>query len=271
MVFRRGVWRHHLFWHHRRWYRAFWVRRVFLRPAVFVAIPGPRVTVVVGTAAFIRINPWYQTVLYEGDEGYVLMSAPVGYETDTLPDGAETITVDGQTYFYVEWSFYQEKDAGGYVVVDAPDGAEVSAIPDEAILHDEGELPLYQFDNTYFSKDTNDAGKTVYRVEPSPPEEELEQIPTGSPSFVAGGETYYYVNYSLYVEFEENGQTGFVNGEPDIGAPVDELPTGAVEIDDNLYQFDMVFFEQVEDENGTPFYEVVDNPDGDEVIELDEN
>ena len=90
MVFRRSVWRHHLFWHHRRWYHAFWVRRVFLRPAVFVAIPGPRVTVVVGTATFIRINPWYQTVLYEGDEGYVLMSAPVGYETDILPDGAET-------------------------------------------------------------------------------------------------------------------------------------------------------------------------------------
>jgi hypothetical protein len=32
-----------------------------------------------------------------------------------------------------------------------------------------------------------------------------------------------------------------------------------------------VFFEQVEDENGTPFFEVVDNPDGEEVIELGEN
>ena len=235
---------------------------------MFVAIPGPRVTVVVGTTSFIRINPWYQTVIYEGDEGYVLMSAPVGYETDKLPDGAEKISVDDQTYFYVEWSFYQEEEDGNYVVVDPPSGAEVSAIPEEAIQYDEGENPLYQFDTIYFSKDTNDDGETIYRVEPVPPEEELDQIPADSPSFVAGGETYSYVNYNLYVDFEEDGQSGFVNGEPEIGAAVDELPEGAVEIADNLYQFDMVFFEQVEDENGTPYFEVVDNPDGDEVIEI---
>jgi hypothetical protein len=30
----------------------------------------------------------------------------------------------------------------------------------------------------------------------------------------------------------------------------------------------MVFFEQVEDENATPYFEVVDNPDGGEVIEI---
>lgn len=257
-----------MFWHHRRWYRAFWVRRVFIAPAVFVVRPG-RVTVVVGTTAFIRINPWYRTVLYEGDEGYVLMSAPVGYETDTVPEGAETIDVDSQTYYWAEWSFYQEKSDGGYVVVDAPSGAEVSAIPQEAVLYDEGEAPLYQFDNTYFSKDTSDTGQTVYRVEPQPPEEELDTIPVGSPSFVAADETYHYVNYSFYVQFEENGQTGFVNGEPEIGAPVDELPAQAEEIADNLYQFDTVFFEQVEDENGTVFFEVVDSPDGEEVIEVE--
>jgi hypothetical protein len=258
-----------MFWHHRRWYRSFWVRRVFIAPAVFVARPG-RVTVVVGTTAFIRINPWYRTVIFEGDEGYVLMSAPVGYETDALPGGAETIDVDGQTYAYAEWSFYQQTAEGGYVVVDAPAGAEVSAIPEEANLHDdEGEEPLYQFDNTYFSQDTNDAGATIYRVEPQPPEEEIDTIPAGSPSFVAADETYHHVNYSFYVEYEENGQSGFVNGEPDIGAPVDELPTEAQEVADNLYQFDTVFFEAVENENGSVFYEVVDSPDGEEVVEVE--
>jgi len=33
----------------------------------------------------------------------------------------------------------------------------------------------------------------------------------------------------------------------------------------------MVFFEQVEDENGKPFYEVVDSPGDDEVTELESN
>jgi hypothetical protein len=33
----------------------------------------------------------------------------------------------------------------------------------------------------------------------------------------------------------------------------------------------MVFFEQVEDENGKPFYEVVDAPGADEVTELGSN
>ena len=148
-------------------------------------MPGPRMTIVVGRSTFIRIYPWYRTVLYEGDEGYVLMSAPVGHEIDVLPEGAEKIEVEGQTYSYAEWSSYQEREGGGYV------------------------------------------------------------------------------------EYEENGQTGFVNGDQEIGAAIDQLPPGAIEIADNLYQFDMAFFEQVEDENGTSFYDVVDNPDGEEVIELE--
>jgi hypothetical protein len=31
----------------------------------------------------------------------------------------------------------------------------------------------------------------------------------------------------------------------------------------------MVFFEEVEDENGNAFYEVVDSPDGADVVELE--
>ena len=68
-------------------------------------------------------------------------------------------------------------------------------------------------------------------VEPAPSEEEIDEIPADANSFVADGETYYYVNFNLYVEFEEKGKTGYVNGEP--------------------------------------FYEVVDSPDGSDVVELD--
>ena len=143
-------------------------------------------------------------------------------------------------------------------------GAEVRTLPEDVVAHDdEGEVTLYQFDRSYFSKSTNDAGQTVYVVEPSPPEEEIDSIPAGSPSFEADGETYFYVNSNLYVAFDEDGATGFVNGEPEVGAQAGVLPDGTTEIEHEgvtYHQFDMVFFEQVEDENGEPFYEVVDAP-----------
>ena len=236
-----------------------------------MAIANSSTTVVVYGTTYYHYNPWYRPVLYEGEEGYVLTSAPVGHEADDLPDGAETIQVDGATFYYADWSFYQDAPGGGYVVVEPPAGAEVSAIPEEAIAQDEGEVVLYQFDEIYFTKDTNDAGQEVYRVEPQPPEEEIDAIPDGAVSFVADGETFYYVNYNLYVEYEENGKTGFVNGEPEVGAQLDQLPEGTTTIEEDgftFYQFDMVFFEEVEDENGQPFYEVIDSPDGSETVEL---
>jgi len=201
-----------------------------------VAIANSSTTVVVYGTTYYYYNPWYRPVLYDGEEGYVLSSAPVGHEADELPDGAE-----------------------------------VSAIPEDVIAHDEGEVVLYQFDEIYFTKDTNDAGEEVYRVEAQPPEEEIDAIPDGAVSFVADGETFYSVNYNLYVEYEENGKTGFVNGEPEVGAQLDQLPEGTTTIEEDgftFYQFDMVFFEEVEDENGQPFYEVIDSPDGSETVEL---
>ncbi len=226
----------------------------------------------VHSSTYYHYSPWYRKVLFEGEEGYVLTSAPVDWETDTLQDGAETIEFEGTTYYYADWSFFKEASGGGYVVVEPPVGAEVSAISEEAVAHDEGDVPLYQFDKLFFSKTTNDEGREVYRVEAVPPEEEIAEIPSGSISFVADGETFYYVNFNLYVEFEENGQTGYVNGEPEIGAQLDELPEGTTTVEEDgrtYYQFDMVFFEEVEDESGDPFYEVIDSPDGSDVVELE--
>jgi hypothetical protein len=85
--------------------------------------------------------------------------------------------------------------------------------------------------------------------------------------------TYYYIDYSLYVEEDKNGKKEYVNAEPEIGAQLEELPKGSTTIEEDgktFYQFDMVFFEQVEDENGKAFYEVVGSPDGSEAVELDE-
>jgi len=62
-----------------------------------------------------------------------------------------------------------------------------------------------------------------------------------------------------------------VNGEPEIGAQLDTLPEGTTTIEEDgrtFYQFDMVFFEEVEAEDGNAFYEVIDSPDGSEAVEL---
>jgi hypothetical protein len=238
---------------------------VFITVVAFAAISASATTYSYGTVTYYHVNPWYRGVLREGEEGYVLSTAPVGHQQDQLPEGAETVDVDGKTYYYTEASFWQKASGGGYVVVAAPVGAEVSSIPEEASPETEGEVTVYQYDDLYVTKDTNSSGKTIYRVEPEPPEEEIDSIPSGSPSFVADGETYYYVNFSFYVEFEENGKKGFVNGEPEIGAQVDKLPEEVTTVEEDgvtYYQFDSVFFEEVEDDKGDTFYEVVGSPDG---------
>jgi len=244
---------------------------VFISVAAF-AVMGSQSTVHTYTSVtYYHYNPWYKKVLYDGEEGYILTTAPVGHVVADLPEGAETIEFDGQTYYYAEWSFWQLAPGGGYVVVAPPVGAEVATIPEEAIRDEESDVPLYQFDDLYFVQGTNDTGQTVYRVEPTPPEEEIDSIPAGSPSFEADGETYFYVNYNFYVEYEENGKTGYINGEPEVGAQVTSLPDQVITLEEGgvtYYQFDSVFFEEVEDESGSTFYEVVGTPDGsDEEVE----
>ena len=175
------------------------------------------------------------------------------------------MAVDGKTYYYEGASFWQQASGGGYIAVQAPAGAEVSSLPEDASPQTEGEVTVYQYDDLFLSKDTNSSGKTIYRVEPRPAEEEIDSIPPGSPSFEADNETYYYVNYNFYVEFEESGKTGFVNGEPEVGAQTDKLPDEVTTVEEGgvtYYQFDSVFFEEVEDDTGDTFYEVTGSPDG---------
>jgi len=233
--------------------------------AAFSAISASSTTYTYTSVTYYHYNPWYRKVMQNGEEGYVLCGAPIGHHSDELPDGSETVKVDNKTYYYADWSFWEKASGGGYVVAKAPVGAEVSTIPDEAVKHTEGEVVLYQFDELYFTEDKNSSGQKVYRVEPQPAEEEIDSIPEGSPSFVADSETYHYVNYNLYVEYEENGKRGYVVGDPEIGAQVAELPEGTTTVEEDgvtYHQFDSVFFEEVEDEDESTFYEVVGSPDG---------
>jgi len=270
---RRGRWRHHAFWHHRRWYRGLWFGLVFITVAVFASTTtsSTSTTYTYSGITYVHVNPWYRKVLHEGEEGYVPSTAPVGHKEDQLPKGTENVEVDGKQYYYSDGSFWQDASGGGYVAVNAPAGAEVSSIPEDASPETEGDVTVYQYDDLFLTKDTNSSGKTIYRVEPQPPEEEIDSIPPGSSFFVADEETYYYVDSAFYVEYQENGKKGFVNGEPEIGAQLDKLPDEVTTVEEGgetFYQFDTVFFEEVEDDSGETFYEVVGSPDGsDEEIE----
>jgi hypothetical protein len=268
---RRGRWRHHRCWHHRRWYRGLWIGLVFITVALFATIAASSTAYTYGNVSYYHYNPWYRKVLHDGEEGYALSGAPVGHRSDSLPDDAEKVDVDGKTYFYADWSFWQKTSDGGYVVVDAPIGAEVSTIPEEAAKNTEGDVVLYQFDQLFLTEDKNSSGKKIYRVEPQPAEEEINSIPKGSPSFEADGETYHYVDYNFYVAYDENGQRGYVVGDPEIGAQVNKLPDGVTEVEEGgqkYFQFDSVFFEEVETEEGDVFFEVVGTP-GEEDVELE--
>jgi len=75
-----------------------------------------------------------------------------------------------------------------------------------------------------------------------------------------------------YESAQQSGQKGYVNGEPEIGAQVDVLPRGATTVEHDgvtYHQFDMVFFEEVEDADGETFYAVVDSPGDDAGTDLD--
>ncbi len=253
------------------WYRRRWVSFVFISSVMFAATASQSTNHTYNSVTYVRVNPWYRKVIYDGEEGYILTSTPVGHRVDALPEDPETVTVDGATYFYAEWAFWQSAPGGGYVVVTPPVGAEVSSVPSDATREAEGDDVVYQFDEMYFTEDVNDAGRVIYRVEPTPPQTELEAIPAGVPSFEADGETYHYVNYNFYVQYEEDGNTGYVVGEPELGAQVDSLlsvsdvVTTVQEEGVTYYQFDTVFFQEVEDPNGRAFYEVVGSPDGDDM------
>ncbi len=270
--YRSGRWRHHRYWRHRSHYRSAWVGVVFITLVVFASLSSSPTTYTYSSVTYYYYNPWYRKVEHEGEEGCVLCGAPIGHRSDSLTDGAEKVDVDGKTYYYADWSFWEATSDGGYVVVEAPVGAEVSTLPEEALKNTEGDVVVYQFDDLFFTEDKNSSGKKIYRVEPQPAEEEISSIPAGSVSFVADGETFHYVDYSFYVAFEEGGKSGYVTGEPDIGAQVDELPAGTTEIEhegQEYHQFDSVFFEEVEAEDGTVFYVVVGTP-GEEDVELED-
>ena len=229
----------------------------------------PRTVVVYESTYYYNDGVWYTRRVNEGETVYVVTSAPEGYEVESLPEDAEVIEVEGQTYYLSEHTFYQLIQRDGqdiYVVVDPPAGAQVASMPDEVVEHEEGDVTVYQFDETFYTQEIDDAGTQYYEVQPHPAEEELDELPADAVSFLVDDETYYYVHTALYVAADGGG---YVMSEPALGGMTAQLPDGATVINEGgetYFQFDTVFFKQIESASGTT-YEVVPAPDGSEIVE----
>ena len=151
------------------------------------------------------------------------------------------------------------------MVVDAPAGAQVSSVPDDVVVHDEDGESVYQYDETFYTSTEGESGEQVYEVQPVPPEEEIDEIPEGTVTFVADEETYYYVERGLYVAAEAGG---YVMSEPPLGSVAAKLPDGATVINEGeqtYFQFDTVFFKPM-DSGSEAAYEVIAAPDGSEIV-----
>ena len=77
----------------------------------------------------------------------------------------------------------------------------------------------------------------------------------------------------LRIVDQVSAREGDVRGlsDAELRAQTDKLPEGTTMVEENgknCHQFDMVFFEEVPDESGGVFYEVVGSPDGEQPVEV---
>ncbi|RKZ66452.1 MAG: hypothetical protein DRQ48_10755 [Gammaproteobacteria bacterium] len=119
------------------------------------------------TAVIVSINNQqyhYDNGVYytQSSGGYTVVNPPTNIVVNTLPEGAENITLDGASYMYFGGAFYI-KENGKYKVIDAPDGAVITNIPEgaeEVEIEDE----KYVFYNYTYFKPFSQNGKDMYQV-----------------------------------------------------------------------------------------------------------
>jgi hypothetical protein len=98
------------------------------------------------------------------NNGYAVVTPPVGAVVSYLPDGYETVLVGDDTYFYFAGDFYID-NGQGYQMVSAPIGAVVSQVPAGATEINVNGRYLLQYNNSYFEPFTQE-GQDYYQVVP---------------------------------------------------------------------------------------------------------
>ena len=124
---------------------------------------------VAATAIIVSVNNhnyyYDQGVYYEpksDGEGYVVVEAPVGAAVSSLPEGAEKVSVEGETYYYYGGTFYQ-KDGDKYVVVPPMAGTIVEKLPEGGKEVKVGDMTYVKVGDVYYQP-TEVNGREVWEV-----------------------------------------------------------------------------------------------------------
>jgi hypothetical protein len=91
-----------------------------------------------------------------------VVAAPIGATVSALPKGAQTVDLNGITYYYYGGTFYQ-KSAAGYTVVAPTAGIVVESLPAGGEEVKLGEQTYVRVGETYYQPIVRD-GKNMYEV-----------------------------------------------------------------------------------------------------------
>ena len=106
---------------------------------------------------------YYSGVFYEPfNGGFRAVPAPPTVIVPSVPDGYESVVVDGAAYLYYGGTFYQQM-GNGYVVTVAPAGAVVSQLPAGCVTVNVNGMSMLQYGNTYYQPVTVN-GQGAYEV-----------------------------------------------------------------------------------------------------------
>jgi uncharacterized protein DUF6515 len=100
------------------------------------------------------------------NNGYAVVTAPIGAIVASLPPGYETPVLDGVTYYYFGGVFYVYTGQG-YQVVAAPPGAVIYQLPDGATDQQIDGQDFLVYNNTWYEPISQD-GQDAYEVVPPP-------------------------------------------------------------------------------------------------------
>jgi hypothetical protein len=100
------------------------------------------------------------------NNGYAVVTAPIGALVASIPPGYETPVVDGVTYYYFAGVFYVAAGQG-YQVVAAPPGAVIYQLPDGATDQQIDGQDFLVYNNTWYEPISQD-GQDAYEVVPPP-------------------------------------------------------------------------------------------------------
>ncbi len=96
------------------------------------------------------------------NNGYIVISPPIGYAVPQIPENANITILDGITYYYYNGTFYQQQNKQ-YIVVSPPIGSVILHLPSGVEVIQDNEQTYYHYNGTYYQP-INNNGYPAYQV-----------------------------------------------------------------------------------------------------------